>query len=97
MELRISMISSLPKRATSQPMPVVGRSYVPKVAFRIAAAESVAAVVLIVDIDHDFESGGLGSGLNYIGVCNNQVWSLGFFAVDIHRLEDIPAIFVIHN
>jgi hypothetical protein len=64
---------------------------------RIAAAESTAAIILVLDIDDDFESGGPGSGIDCISVGNDEVGSLGFFSTDICRLANIPAMFVIHD
>src|SRR5262249_20229269 len=63
----------------------------------IAAAESAAAVVLVLDVDHNFESGRLGSNITSMSIRDDEVGLLGFFPTDICWLAVIPAVFVIRD
>src|SRR5262249_21403947 len=63
----------------------------------IAAAEPATSVVLVLDVDHDFEPRGLGAGINCVSVRDNEVGSLRFLAVDLIRLADVPAVLVVCN
>jgi hypothetical protein len=64
---------------------------------RIATGKSAATVILALNLDHDFESGRLRSGIDCISVRNHKVGSLGYFPTDICRLADVPAVLVINN
>src|SRR5262249_20746220 len=75
---------------------IVG-SHVPKMALRIAAAEAAASVIFVLDVDHDFETGGLGPGIDGIGVRDYEVRRLGFLAADFIRLANVPAVLIICN
>lgn len=65
--------------------------------FRVAAAETATAVILVLELDDDFRAGGLRLGIKRIGAVDDHVEALGRSTADLVRLPQQPSIFGIDH
>ena len=59
----------------------------PDVAFEVAAGEGAAAVVHVLDVEDHGGSGGLGGGVDGVGVGDDEVGALGLAMADLVGLD----------
>jgi hypothetical protein len=64
-------------------------------AFPVIAAEAAAAVVLVLDVQHDRGAGGPGPRVDRIGVGHDHVGALGLEAADLVGLLDEAAVIAV--
>ena len=67
--------------------PGVVCSDAPEVAFKVAAGEGAAAVVHIANIEDHLGSGGLGGGVDLVGVVDDEVDAFGLAQADLVGLD----------
>ena len=69
------------RRCTLSPaLPGVVSAEVPQVAFQVEAAETPAAVILVLDFDGNLGSGSLRAGVNRIGIGHDHIRRLSLAA-----------------
>src|SRR5690606_37040432 len=80
---------SVPEQFACAPVysyPWIVGAEIPQAAFGIAAAETLAAVILELQFDHDFGTSSLGALVHSGGIFDDQIRTLCFVAADLIRL-----------